>query len=367
MKKIFRSLLTLAVLWGVGTVGVKAQTTGISVQPSAQTVTRGTNFTVNINVTNVQNLGAYDINLTYAENILDLVAVENGEFLVSTSERTVITTGPISSSGSVSFGALSFDNDPGNGTAPGPSGNGTLARVTFAAVVNGMSNLNLPTADIYDIDGVGLARTVQGGGVTVTTVGTTPSPSPLAPTPTRTATPSPSPTVMPSPTRTPTPTPTSAPTPTRTPTPAPTPTGGVSPTQVPTVTSVPTASPGASPRGDANCDGRVDDTDYLIWRDYYGRDPRGCPNDADFDDDGDVDLVDYSWWVNSYTGGGATPTRVPTAGPTTTGSPTPTNTPALSPILTPKVTPWPLPTHRPCPWYLRWIDRCPQPIPIPKQ
>lgn len=51
--------------------------------------------------------------------------------------------------------------------------------------------------------------------------------------------------------------------------------------------------------GDFNNNGIVDSTDWIIWRVYEG-DP-GFPNmPGDADDDMDVDLDDYDWWVSQF-------------------------------------------------------------------
>jgi hypothetical protein len=97
---------------------------------------------------------------------------------------------------------------------------------------------------------------------------------------------------------TPTPTPSNTPTPTPTPEPSPTPTPN------PTVTPDPLATPSITPtpgpmKADANSDGTVNDTDYLIFQSHY-RDYVGSGKAlGDFDGNTKVDLIDYVIWMKS--------------------------------------------------------------------
>jgi hypothetical protein len=56
--------------------------------------------------------------------------------------------------------------------------------------------------------------------------------------------------------------------------------------------------------GDANGDGHIDGTDYLVWAGRYGDDPAadppGSPGNGDFNNDGVVDGHDYLTWAGSY-------------------------------------------------------------------
>ena len=95
-----------------------------------------------------------------------------------------------------------------------------------------------------------------------------------------------------------TPAPTSTPTPTPQPTLSPTPT----PTPTLTPTSTPTLTPTSTPKpGDANGDGKVNETDYSIWLSHFSQAVTGVTN-GDFNGDGHVDGIDYTIWLNNYTG-----------------------------------------------------------------
>ncbi|MBU2591921.1 MAG: S8 family serine peptidase [Patescibacteria group bacterium] len=140
------------------------------------------------------------------------------------------------------------------------------------------------------------------------------------PTPTRVPTATLSPTTRPTstltlaPTLSQTPTPVPTRIPTLSPTARPTPTPTRIPTATPTLRPVPTAIPsGVVPRdwclqycpgvtfvkGDANCDGQINDNDYQVWLNQFDRDiylPGRINGLSDFDCDGEVTLSDFELW-----------------------------------------------------------------------
>jgi hypothetical protein len=79
----------------------------------------------------------------------------------------------------------------------------------------------------------------------------------------------------------------------------------------PTSTSTPLPTPTPIP-GDANRDGKVDNSDYSIWL--------SNSLSADFNGDGKVDGIDYVIWLNNYGKGISLPTLTPTPTATATGN-----------------------------------------------
>lgn len=73
----------------------------------------------------------------------------------------------------------------------------------------------------------------------------------------------------------------------------------------PTTTSYPTTEPTSTPAsstpGDANNDGKVDITDFVIWRYNYNLSLQGRQY-GDFNHSGKVDGIDYIIWFKNYTG-----------------------------------------------------------------
>lgn len=66
---------------------------------------------------------------------------------------------------------------------------------------------------------------------------------------------------------------------------------------LPTDTPTPSSSPVL---GDANNDGKVDELDYTIWLNNYNTQTNNGPFDGDFDRNRAVDGPDYVIWLNSY-------------------------------------------------------------------
>ncbi len=83
--------------------------------------------------------------------------------------------------------------------------------------------------------------------------------------------------------------------------------------------------------GDANCDGKVDGIDFVIWLNFYGKTPQTCPNDPDFNNDNKVDGIDYVAWLSNY---GKVETVTPTLSPSPTLRPTNTTTPTPTALPT---------------------------------
>lgn len=90
---------------------------------------------------------------------------------------------------------------------------------------------------------------------------------------------------------------------------------------------------GTAGNGDANCDGVVDNADFVVWLNSYLNAATGCPNDSDFDDNGIVDGTDFSIWYANYGN------LVVEASPTSTSFPnSPTPTRASTATFTPGAT-----------------------------
>ena len=136
----------------------------------------------------------------------------------------------------------------------------------------------------------------------------------FTPTPTPSLTPTPTPSFTPTPTPAPSVTSTLTPTLTNTPTPTPpTPTatqGQVTPTftQTPTLKPTSTKTPTPTntpvpidectrrPEGDANCDDEINVSDYDCFKAEISSSALASCSTSDFDDDGEVSLLDFVYW-----------------------------------------------------------------------
>jgi len=196
------------------------------IRPSGQTAFNGSDFSVDIVVNNVTNLGAFQASLQFDPVIASYVSTQFGPFLGS-SGRGVSCNAPNVSGNTVQLVCGTLGSHP-----PGPDGNGVLATVTFSAVREGIGLMSLSDFVLTDIGANTIPTSALSGASVVVQPAPTPTPGP-SPTPTNTATatvtdtptatatlgPSPTPTATrtPRPTWTPGPTSTVAPTPTNTP------------------------------------------------------------------------------------------------------------------------------------------------------
>jgi hypothetical protein len=131
-------------------VTADAELTRVFVDPPSQTVNNvGDSFTVNISITNVFNLYAYQFKLYYNSTITNGTQVSEGSFLKS--------------GGQTFFWVMNFtdhyDSDHGivsitctlTGNLPGTNGNGVLATINFKSLATANSTpLHLADVLLYD-------------------------------------------------------------------------------------------------------------------------------------------------------------------------------------------------------------------------
>jgi len=198
--------------WRLDTVSGQDALTSV-VAPGSWPVNGG-NFTVEIRIENVNNLGSYEWQLTYDTDVLAFVSVTNAGFLGSTG-RSVFCPSPILDAGSVRFGCATSGTTP-----PGQIGAGVLSTLTFSPVGSGASELELGWVSLSDPLGDDLPSARLSGciaiGAGATCIEPTTAP-PVTATAAATATPGGEPSdtpIPPGPTNTPVPTePTATPTP----------------------------------------------------------------------------------------------------------------------------------------------------------
>ncbi|HET6615030.1 MAG TPA: cohesin domain-containing protein, partial [Dehalococcoidia bacterium] len=184
-----------------------AGTGEISIEPSAITVAQSDTVILNIEATNVTNLGSFEFTLQYDPSLLSFMAFAEGPFLSSTGRATFCASPPIDPQNPPPPGQITFGCNSSGTSPPGATGSGTLAFVQFLAIAEGTSPITFvnpgcgptDTACPYS-DELGDAFTsvaVTNGSVTV--FGGTPPPT-FTPTSTRTPTPTATATVLGSPT-----------------------------------------------------------------------------------------------------------------------------------------------------------------------
>jgi hypothetical protein len=164
----------------------------VYVDPADQAVT-GSTAVVDVRVEDAADLGSYALTLTWDETVLSYAGSSNGAFLGSTG-RTVSCQPPDIQPGSLTLDCAS------TGVQAGPSGDGVLATVQFAAAASGTSPLDVSAVSLLDTGGSSQATMTTGGSITVDLSTATPT---LTPSVTPTRTPGPPPTATPSATPTP--------------------------------------------------------------------------------------------------------------------------------------------------------------------
>ncbi len=198
-----------------------AASTLVRIDPAERVVDPGETFTLDVVVEDVPELGGYEFKVAYDPAVLEVSAVENGEFLGSTG-RSLIPIEPNidNQAGIVRVATASM------GTSSGADGSGTLAVITLTGVGEGISDLDLYDVKLAEPAG-GRIETAAGDGRVKVGEG---------PMPTRV------PTEVPTETPTPSATPTEAPAESPTPSAASTEAAG-SPTPGATTGAAPTAGP----------------------------------------------------------------------------------------------------------------------------
>lgn len=141
----------------------------VSIEPASVEVGAGDTFQVSLEIRDVANLGAFQLDLTHDPAIVEVENINLGDFPGSTG-RAVNPLGPRIEAGKVVYGAFSF------GDAAGPDGSGTLATITLKALASGQTLLGLENVQVIDISGGRIRASTQGATVTVS--GTPPARQP---------------------------------------------------------------------------------------------------------------------------------------------------------------------------------------------
>ena len=135
------------------------------IDPPGQTAQfSGGNFTADVAIANVTNLGSFQFVLTFSPGVVHVEGVELGDFLESTGRGTIPVGPDINNeTGTLIFGAGSYR------TLPGPDGSGVLATISLSPQAEGESNLHLQSVQVTDIVPNPISVDLQDGHVTVQT------------------------------------------------------------------------------------------------------------------------------------------------------------------------------------------------------
>ncbi|MFQ6058289.1 MAG: cohesin domain-containing protein [Anaerolineae bacterium] len=134
----------------------------VHIEPAVSSPLPGDTFTVTIAIDNVQDLGNFELEMTYYTSVVHVEDVALGDFLGSTG-RQVTPLGPEidNETGLMRFGAFSV------GEEPGPTGSGALAIVTLSAQANGESPLHLQNVQLTNTEAKIIPARLRDGRVSV--------------------------------------------------------------------------------------------------------------------------------------------------------------------------------------------------------
>jgi hypothetical protein len=134
----------------------------LRIDPASSSVAPGADFTLQVAVDHVTNLGGFQFTLDWNPAILRADGMALGGF-VTGSGRAFTAMGPLidNNAGTATFAAYSI------GTTPVLSGSGTLATVRLHARAVGSSALSFSGVQFTDTQGQAIRVTSQGGTVTV--------------------------------------------------------------------------------------------------------------------------------------------------------------------------------------------------------
>ena len=155
--KRFISLVCLVLAFGVFTFAGT-----ISIQPSATTLPLGSLLPLDVNVSGVSDLYAWQFDIAFNPAVLSANNVTEGGLFSS--------VGVFFSPGSIdnAAGTITFIGDSLSGPGPGISTNGTLAQISFTSIGSGNSGIDLANVILLDSGLNDVAATSSGAEVTVT-------------------------------------------------------------------------------------------------------------------------------------------------------------------------------------------------------
>lgn len=148
-------VMRVANTWGQVCIGGGATLTALQrvangpalrLMPERVTARRGDVLTLDLRVSDVGNLGAYQVTLEYDWSALEVIEVEPGPMLSATG-NSVVSLGPLGNKGDLTIGLFSYGNQPG------ATGEGTLSRVMVRVLELGEHPLTLSQASLVDVNG----------------------------------------------------------------------------------------------------------------------------------------------------------------------------------------------------------------------
>jgi len=163
LKSLKSHKIATVSLIAFGAVGSLANAQAVlSVDPSGQSVTAGSDFTVDVDISNVTNLYGYQFDLTFNPSVLEAVSSSEGSFL-SQGGATFFIPGTNDNVAGTVFATADTLLTAINGV----SGSGQLVAFTFDALEAGTSSMSIVNETLLDSNLNVISDTATGGSVTV--------------------------------------------------------------------------------------------------------------------------------------------------------------------------------------------------------
>lgn len=161
IKRVARVALFLGLVLNYGLVPATAVPT-LSIVPSSQTVPPGQSFALDVTMTDVLDLYAFQFDLEFDPLILSATSVTEGPFL-PTGGATAFIPGFIDNT----MGNITFIADTLQTAIVGVNGSGTLATVNLQALTLGTSSITLANVILLDSNLGDITSNTVDGSVTV--------------------------------------------------------------------------------------------------------------------------------------------------------------------------------------------------------
>jgi hypothetical protein len=157
----------------------------LSIQPPSTSVSPGQTFSLGVNIAGVQDLFAFQFDLSFAPGILAATNITEGSFLsglppampppgkLGGGDPTFFIPGTIDNTA----GSIAFTADSLLGPTAGVSGDGVLATVDFDALGSGSTLIDLANILLLDSQGAEIPFSIQNGSVYVGAANAVPEPA----------------------------------------------------------------------------------------------------------------------------------------------------------------------------------------------
>ena len=169
--RVVRITLLLGIVLTVNILSVSAAPI-LSIEPPSQGVRPGQSFSLDVHITGVTDLYAFQFDLAFNPAVLSAVSITEGAFLPG-GGATFFIPGAIDNAG----GTITFTADSLLGPPPGASGSGIFATIDFQALALGTSPVTLANVILLDSSLAEITPSTVDGSVTVTTAMPEPSTS----------------------------------------------------------------------------------------------------------------------------------------------------------------------------------------------